>query len=392
MYRFLFFLFFSTTLYAESEFFGDIKLESRFFYKDGRVNDDQQHFYESIAAVPSFVYDWNEGQDVFTAKVFGRYNSIDQNRSHYDMRQFDWVKSLEEWEIRLGVSKVFWGVTESVHLVDIINQTDLVENFDGEQKLGQPMLNIAWVKGFGIFSAYVLPYFRERTFPGDKGRLLFGIPFSENAEYESSQRERHIDYAARWSHSIDIFDIGLSYFRGTSRDPRFVVVSEHGRSVFLPSYDQIYQWGLDLQVTKGAWLIKWESIYRDWNPDAYFAFAGGFEYTFSNIQESGMDLGLLMEYLRDTRNEQALTPFENDLFTGARLAMNDENDLQVLGGVIWSMRHPSKFLNLELSRLIGQNFKVTVESRAFLDVKESDAFVSPFKDESYTQFELMYSF
>ncbi|MDD7885073.1 hypothetical protein [Flavivirga sp. 57AJ16] len=35
-------------------------------------------------------------------------------------------------------------MTESNHLVDIINQTDAVETFDGEEKLGQPMVQLSW--------------------------------------------------------------------------------------------------------------------------------------------------------------------------------------------------------------------------------------------------------
>ena len=40
-----------------------------------------------------------------------------------------WISG--NWETRIGVSKVFWGVAESQHLVDTINQTDLAANPDG---------------------------------------------------------------------------------------------------------------------------------------------------------------------------------------------------------------------------------------------------------------------
>ncbi len=73
--------------------------------------------------------------------------------------------------MRAGIGKVFWGVTEALHLVDIINQTDLVENPDGEQKLGQPLLKFSLERDWGILDFYALPGFRERTFPGEAGRL-----------------------------------------------------------------------------------------------------------------------------------------------------------------------------------------------------------------------------
>ena len=78
----------------------------------------------------------------------------------------DWSYKGTEIELLVGINKVFWGVTESVHLVDIVNQTDLVEDLDQEDKLGQPMVNLALQHDWGLLNIYLLPYFRERTFPG----------------------------------------------------------------------------------------------------------------------------------------------------------------------------------------------------------------------------------
>ena len=46
------------------------------------------------------------------------------------------MRSNRDWSLSIGLGKVFWGVTEFNHLVDVINQTDLVEGIDGEAKLG----------------------------------------------------------------------------------------------------------------------------------------------------------------------------------------------------------------------------------------------------------------
>ena len=53
------------------------------------------------------------------------------------------IISSENYETKIGVRKDFWGVTETVHRVDILNQTDSVDGFDGEDKLGQPMINLS---------------------------------------------------------------------------------------------------------------------------------------------------------------------------------------------------------------------------------------------------------
>ena len=73
--------------------------------------------------------------------------------------------------MRVGIRKEFWGVTEFQHLVDVINQTDGVEDFDGEDKLGQQMVNLSLVNDWGIVDLFLLPGFRERTYAGEEGRL-----------------------------------------------------------------------------------------------------------------------------------------------------------------------------------------------------------------------------
>src|SRR6218665_233300 len=78
----------------------------------------------------------NGGADTLTFTPFFRYDSEDRERRHADIRQLDWVRVSGAYELRAGIRQVFWGVTEATHLVDILNQTDLVEAIDGEQKLG----------------------------------------------------------------------------------------------------------------------------------------------------------------------------------------------------------------------------------------------------------------
>ncbi|MFA0280087.1 hypothetical protein AB4489_26825, partial [Vibrio sp. 10N.222.55.F8] len=101
----------------------------------------------------------------------------------------------DDYELRAGVGKVFWGVTESAHLVDVVNQTDAIESVDGESKLGQSMVHFTSIKDWGTIDAMLLPYFRERTFAGEDGRLRTPVPVSDDALYESSREEKHVDVA-----------------------------------------------------------------------------------------------------------------------------------------------------------------------------------------------------
>ena len=249
----------------------------------------------SIAIEPEWHLEWGDGRQSLTVVPFLRLDQHDHERSHFDIRELTWDLVGDTWEIRAGVRKVFWGVTESTHLVDIVNQTDLVEDLDGEEKLGQPMVNVALIRDWGTVDLFMLLGFRERPFFGAGSRP--GLPFpldDDEAQFESRRGRKRIDWAARWSHAVGAFDVGVSYFHGTSRDPRFL--PHAGASNLIPVYDIINQAGLELQMTSGGWLWKLEAINRVGQGDRYAAATAGFEYTFGNIATSGIDLGILTEY------------------------------------------------------------------------------------------------
>lgn len=374
------------------EWSGYIAGETRLFFHDPL--DPEQHGNNlSLSAQPEYATEWNNGSESFAFVPFARIDQHDDKRTHFDIRELTWLKSAENWELRLGIRKVFWGVTESQHLVDIINQTDAVENTDGEEKLGQPMVNLALIRDWGTLDLFVLTGFRERTFPGLEGRLRT-IPRvnTDLTRYESSQEDRHIDFAARLSNTIDDWDYGLSFFYGTSRDPVFnPVLNNLGKPELAPYYEIISQLGLSLQTVKGDWLWKLETISRNVDTGHYLAMTGGFEYTFVGIAETQMDLGVLSEYLYDDRGNQATTPFANDVMIGTRLTMNDAQSSDLLAGIIFDLDHQSYLFNLEASRRLGENWKLNVEARANGRQDTTDILYN-LRNDTYLQAELAWYF
>ena len=135
-----------------------------------------------------------------------------------------------DWTLFAGAGKVFWGKTEAHHLVDIINQTDSVEDIDTEDKLGQPMINLTLERDWGALDLFFLPYFRERTHPGERARLRGAFPVLENAVYTSGAGRGHPDFAVRWSYFTNSLDLAVSAFRGTSREPLLIPVTTPRRT------------------------------------------------------------------------------------------------------------------------------------------------------------------
>jgi hypothetical protein len=123
-----------------SELTGYIALENRYFPNDPAFTDQKKSNGPTLILEPEYFHISKDDKKTFTFKPFAHLDNYDNNRNHIDIRQLDLVTSHSNFETTIGISKVFWGVTESNHLVDIINQTDLVEDIDTEDKLGQPML------------------------------------------------------------------------------------------------------------------------------------------------------------------------------------------------------------------------------------------------------------
>ena len=377
----------STSSAEDWEATGFVGLDTQAFWLDGQYQGQDNGLSPSLLLQPEFYWRSDDGRQRVSIVGFVRADSTDDERSHADLREAYWGIEGDGWDVTAGVSKVFWGVTESRHLVDVVNQTDLVEGIDEESKLGQPLVNLNLQRDYGRFGLYVMPYFRERTFPGVDGRFRAPLVVdTDNPIYESSDEENHIDLALRYSHYIGDIDIGAHVFEGTSREARFVVAP--AGDLLLPVYDQMTQVGVDIQYTAEAWLWKLEAITRDTRVDSFFAGVGGFEYTFYGINDSSADVGVLLEYLYDGRNGISTpTVSDNDLFVGTRLALNDSDDTSVLAGVAVDLDTQELFLNIEAERRFGDNLSAELQLRTFMNAEPGDTLFAIERDD-YLQLRL----
>jgi len=367
---------------------GHVELQSRLFADDAAWAGQQpQRMQVSVAATAELR--WRNGRGNQRASFIPvlRWDAADDERSLADLREAYWAIEGDAFEFLAGANTVFWGVTESVHLVDIVNQTDATADIDGEDKLGQPMVNVAWQSDWGQFSAYVLPYFRERRYAGVEGRLRPALPVDSGSPvYESADGPNHVDLALRYSHYLGDVDIGLSLFRGTSREPRLVPRADG--AALVPHYDQIGQFGVDLQYTRDAWLWKLETIVRDGYAQRFAAAVGGFEYTFFQVRQTAADVGLLLEYQYDGRDErEPFTVNDNDIFVGTRLALNDTQDTSVLAGVAYDVDTGETFINVEAERRFGDDIAVELRMRSFAGAQPGDVTWSVSRDD-YVQLQI----
>ena len=375
---------------------GYLSTEARIFPQKQAFPGQSRHEISMAAELECYL-EWANYTSL-TVTPFARIDSADSRRTHVDMREFLLRVVPGNWTLAVGVGKVFWGVAESKHLVDIVNQTDTIESLNGEDKFGQPMVNLSFNYDWGFVDMFVMPYFRERIFRSRSGRLRGSVLVdSGQASFRSGAGRWHPDFAVRYSNSVGGWDIGVAHFYGTNREPTLnsLGLSADGTAVLVPEYELVNQSSIDLQYTIGAWLWKVESLFRQGQKNAlgteqnFYSFVGGFEYNVFGAFKTNSDLGLLVEYMRDSRLNKSTDVLQHDVFTGIRWTLNDEPDTQALAGVLQDLRESTRQFFVEASRRINDNMRASVELQIFSSIESGDI-LSDLRDDDFLGVEVAY--
>lgn len=417
----------ATAASAQLEWRGALELEGRWF-----PNVDGGAVTGSVAGDIELFQPFGDGDTALVTELFYRLDADDRRRTHGDVRQAYFQAIGRDVEFYAGLRRVFWGVTESRSLVDVINQTDLVENIDGSAKLGQPMLQLRWLTAFGTGDLYLLPGTRKRTFPGPEGFPRIPFPIATSASRFPDGRQNQLDIAARWQFRTRRADIGLSVFHGTARNPDFLPCLAQGSDfpntadgpncnlmdaepaqplppllvdllralqlipseeeaeaevmqrvldnlVLVPAYPRETRIGFDYQLLLGSMALRLEALGRHRSGEWTVATVAGGEYTLPALPlaPADWDASLLFEYLYDSRDTDVLAQrFSNDLFFGTRVSLNDLAGTTLLAGAIVEPDFGNRLYSIEFSRrVISQDWRLAVQARVFDDLP-NDPFVS----------------
>ena len=280
-----------------------------------------------------------------------------------------------DWWTRVGISRVHWGKLESRRVVDIINQRDLSRRLDADDKLGQPMITLGIQRDWGSLEAYVLPVFRDGTFPGRGGRLRGPFPVEPGrAVFHSDHGREVVDVAARYALSSGAYDVAVSAFHGTAREPRVDLGhDDKGRPILIPHYDVIDQIGVEAQATEGALLLKAEGFWRVGSGGPFLAFGLGGEYTLFGAIGEGGDLGLLAEYHHDGRGHGGPpTTIDDEVFLGLRWSANDLDDTSLLAGCMVDVAILSQACSATFETRLARNITLEVRGQLIQNAEPSE--------------------
>ena len=125
--------------------------------------------------------------------------------------------------------------------------------------------------------------------------------------------------------------------------------------------------------------------------ETYVAGGIGAEYTFKSFFETGADVGVLAEFLWDSRGRRSTTLFENDMFVGVRVNLNDKDDTRALLGYIQDVKDSDKIIYFGASRRITDAMRIDFQARFFLN-PSADRILYDVRKDHYLQVSLQYRF
>lgn len=363
-----------------------IDVYNRHFFEPSTLPAKQQNYF-SAELHADWVWTWDEADLVIEPVVSV---AEDDALNYIDFQQLLFTYRMASSEVFAGVGMVFWGVTESYHLTDIVNQVNLVADLAREKKLGQPMVGYRRYLGDHTLELYWLPYFREQVLAEKNSRPWRSRPISGDPEYERSGGQWAQDVALRLSGFYESVDYGVSYFYGTERNP-FLIINP-SRTEFTETYVKTNKLAVDSQLTLGSTLLKSEMIYS--SPDTQgdeFAMVAGIEQGIYGIVDTQLDASLFIEGLYSNNQQGVALPYKQHIMTGLRLDLNNEGGSNIMFSIINDKDDRDRTYYVNAQHRLKENISAEVDVWYF-DIRKQSSNLPYLKEEGYIQIGLEFYF
>jgi hypothetical protein len=374
---------------TNSSFKGYLGMDAHYYPREGVA---QQHS-GSLSLVTEL--EWNKPlSDLFNfrAKPLLRYDPEDSDRNSAQLKEFELQYASEKHFWDMGQTVLSWSTTESVNVLpvivaDIVNRRDYVADADGQQKLGRPLIGYKFLEDDYSFQVIYFPYFVEDKFGNIHSRESFTqgmLNISETPLYAGKDKEQEPSAAVRFEFAYANTNLAGFYYQGYSATQQFVAVSTN---TLAPVYDLEKISGLTSETVTDNWLLKSELSYHHVvdqrfasdRRSPYLTAILGTEYTLV-MYESDADVAIFSEYIFDERQESDASPFENDLFLGARWSLNDQQSTVITGGVVRDLDDHSAVAHFNFNRRILSDFSVDLTFRYY--APDSSTNLDPLRKDS----------
>lgn len=365
----------------------DAAIGYRYFSSDSEIekNSSAEYLYSYYSKIDS-KFDAELANLSLDLRLFYNWDLEDEERRYYDLREARLNYSSGRWQFEAGNAVVFWGVSETINIVNVINQADLKESVDGKEKMGQGMLVSRYSGNINSFSIYYLPSFEPLDYPERPSPTIKILQDQPRFEKNADEGE----WAARWVGAFDFGDVGLSYFNGIRRDPLLVRSGES--AALIPLYVKSEHMALDSVLFWSDAIVKTELLLGKEQEEDFFAYNLGFEYPTFPSFSWWQDAAWIAEFVFDSRDEKSGSMGQKDIFLGGRFNMGDlsQYELRIISGL--DLDHYSKYLDFSFRHRLTDYIQWSAKIIQFMDVGDEDYRIKLVEDEDFIELELRVSF
>lgn len=361
----------------------DIALIGRYFFNDSQRLDNVSLYNASKGVELKTDTSGSVSELKWRLSIYATQNDKDGDQRYADLREATLAYDWHEMSITAGFTRVFWGVSEVINVVNVINQSDIRHNINGKEKMGQQHLSVQYNGDVSELQVLYIPVFREQVFGQ---RPAFLLPISDTAIFENDRKDG--GWATRFKHFGEQSEWAIGYFSGTRRPPNLVISPEsQSLTTFYPQTKNLLFDGVYLGDTFSPKLEL--KIGRELGEQFYSANLG-VEYPLYPDLWNINELTFVAEYLRDSRELEAETIGQNDIFIGVKGVIGTESEFRLIFGHDLDMG--SHYFEFSGQYRLNDYARLTFQAVGGVDVAQNDRLLFPLDNEKYTTVKVHYAF
>lgn len=376
---------------------------------------------ETLEGDFKFTYDDEKNFRAILHPTF-RLDFLDFSRNRYLPNESYLVFYTPRLEVKAGLDVIRWGVSNSFNPTDLINRRDFEYNFYDPEKMGELLVSLKStfprVGPVDELTAHflLLPLFQKAPLPELDTRFPIqgranGVPYTVTDDQETPEYPEAVGAGLHLKGTLRGADLALFYYHGPERDPGYsLLIDSSGALRLEPFYYAIDAVGGNVEIPAANFLFHLESVFKstgsngskqhevafeetDAIPNSYAQFVPGADYTFTRGLGGG-EIEATVEYLIDTdqgENLRNFRPFQNDLFVGSRLRLNDRRDSKIEVAVIKDLTNREAVFLFEGSTKIYKELRTALKG---VIVNRDPSHTTPlsfFDNNSHLVFKFSYS-
>lgn len=211
----------------------------------------------------------------YSASLLAEYDAA-SGQATFQLDEASATVYLGNYELSAGKQRRFWGSTDGINPVDILNPRDMTFPPENE-KLAVPMVHAGVYADDVRLEVAVVPLFTASRLPGEQWRTSAAPVLPPGVQlvgvlppqvHAPAAEIGNVQFGVRGTLQLDSFDVSGTYFRGFRHQPthsaRLEPAGAPGQFRLQPvlNYDRIHLLGVDFSGVVGDVVLRGEAAYQ----------------------------------------------------------------------------------------------------------------------------------